>query len=49
MITLCRSCKSSEIEKVLTLGNFALPAVVLSQDRYNDSKYPLVLMRCVEC
>ncbi len=49
MITHCRSCKSKDIENVLTLGDFTLPAVVSSQDNYNDAKYPLILMRCVGC
>lgn len=49
MITHCRSCKSKDIENVLTLGDFTLPAVVSSQVNYNDAKYPLILMRCVGC
>lgn len=46
-ITKCRSCKSSKLSTILSLGNIALSDFV--DDDTKAPKYPLVLVLCTKC
>ncbi len=49
MITRCRSCKSSKLAKVLTLGDFSLSEFKSPNEKSDDNKFPLELVCCGGC
>ncbi len=48
-ITLCRSCTSSDLSKILSLGNQGLSDFIEMSDRKKVSTYPLELVLCRKC
>lgn len=48
-VTICRSCNSSDLSKILSLGNHGLSDFVDMSDQRKIPKYPLQLILCQNC